>query len=144
MDRFQPLRGERIPLLCKEMNLTFIPITPCPSCGLTANVVSKLLATNWGLDSAAKESYWISEGDRFSKSPYTDGQFIGALYCTTCDIGFIPDSMLDELGITENEAFAKFTGLKRPYGIGEPLSDAQRNQNKQNKSEISTPRKPSD
>jgi hypothetical protein len=122
-----------------------MPITPCPSCGHAANVVSKLLATNWGSDSATKEYYWISEVDRFSKSPYTDGQFIGGLYCTIFDIGFIPDSLLDELGITENEAFAKCTGLKRPYGIGEPLSDAQRTSNKkQNKSEMATPRKPPD
>ncbi len=116
-----------------RMTPTFIPITECPSCGERADVVSKLLATNWGPNSATTERFWISDKVRFSKPLYTDGPFIGGLYCTACDIGFIPDSMLDELGITESESSGKFGGLGRPYGIGEPLSDAEREQNRQNK-----------
>lgn len=110
-----------------------MPITECPSCSKRANVVSKLLTTNWGKGAAATERYWISDEVSFSKSPYTEGPFIGGLYCNACDIGFIPDSMLKELGITESESSGKFGSLGRPYGIGEPLSDAERKQNRQNK-----------
>ena len=116
-----------------KMTLTFIPVADCPSCGERANVVSKLLATNWGPNAATTEHYWISDKVRFTNSLYTDGPFVGGLYCTACDIGFIPDSMLNELGITQSESSGKFGWLGRPFGIGEPLSDAERTQNKQNK-----------
>lgn len=96
------------------------------------HVASKLIATNWGPDAAATERYWISDRKRFSKSPNTAGAFVGGLYCTACDVGFIPDSMLDALGITESEASGKFGRLERPYGIGEPLTDAKRKQNRKN------------
>ena len=92
-----------------------IPVSKCPKCGSDYSVVNKLLTTDMDGDSYFLEKYVLTEDDRFFASPYTDGKFVNALFCRSCEVGFIPDSLLDEMGVEKNSLRGRF-GRVRPSG----------------------------
>ncbi len=83
-----------------------MPVEACEKCGLLDAVRPKLIATHiilpagsW-IRSDRVMSHEVVDQSRFLSSPFVTGdQFISALYCDRCGIGFIPDSRLAELGI---------------------------------------------
>lgn len=83
-----------------------MPIEACEKCGRQDAVRPKLIATHiilaagsW-IRSDRVMSHEVVDEKRFLTSPFIIGdQFISALYCDRCGIGFIPDSRLSELGI---------------------------------------------
>ena len=76
-----------------NMNLKKMKIVACPKCNAVGNVTKNIqMVTSF------------------------------PLFCKSCEIGFIPDSMLEELGIEENKTRGRF-GRSRPYGVGHIVPD---------------------
>jgi hypothetical protein len=81
-----------------------MPVEACPKCGSANGVRAKLHAAdivspkvNW---SFLNVPYQVVDEARFRASPFVlSDQFVSALYCDRCCLGFIPDSQLAELGI---------------------------------------------
>jgi hypothetical protein len=103
-----------------------MPIAACPRCRTANSVSPKLIATNFAVPSewGFYEPYLVADEKKFQSSPFTlEGYFISALYCAVCDIGFIPDAMLPELGIQKNPSRGGVRENSRPFGVGYPAPD---------------------
>lgn len=103
-----------------------MPIAACPKCRTADAVRPKRIATNFAVQSdyGFFEPYEVTDQERFQASPFTrDGYFISSLYCGTCDIGFIPDVMLPDLGIQKRTSRASISENLRPFGVGLPKPD---------------------
>src|SRR5690242_3873542 len=108
------------------MSVFSMPIVPCPKCRKADSVRPKLIATNFSVRSSwgFYEDYEVNDEERFRASPFThEGYFISALYCATCDVGFIPDAMLPELGIRKVTHRPGIDENLRPFGVGDPKPD---------------------
>ncbi len=80
-----------------------IPISPCIKCGRIDAVENKMLSITSNPEACYFVRYEILDPEVFKKSPYTCGDFfVNALFCKTCQIGFIPDPISIELGLGEN------------------------------------------
>ena len=97
-------------------------IMACPKCKSVDNVTNKLLTLDIGKESYFLEDYVVSNQEKYKSSSFTREYFISALFCNTCELGFVPDSMLEELGIEKNYLKGRL-GRNRPYGVGEIVAD---------------------
>lgn len=103
-----------------------MPIVPCPKCRTTTTVRPKLIATNFAVHSAYGfyEPYEVADEAKYDSSPFTHHDyFISALYCSACDVGFIPGAMLPELGLRSSTSRPGARDNIRPFGIGYPAPD---------------------
>ena len=97
-----------------------MPISTCPKCGSADSVRPKLVATNFAVPSSwgFYEPYEVTDEEKFRSSPFThEGYFISALYCEACDLGYIPERMLPELGIQESKRRPNVRERLRPFGV---------------------------
>ena len=83
-----------------------MPVEACERCGSPDAVRPKLIATHIILPAGSWTrsdrvmSHEVIDQERFLGSPFVVGdQFVSALYCDRCGVGFIPASRLAELGI---------------------------------------------
>ena len=103
-----------------------MPIVSCPKCRTADSVRPKLIATNFAVPSdwGFYEPYEVTDEERFRASLFThEDYFISALYCAACDIGFIPDALLPDLGIQKRTSRASISENLRPFGVGYPEPD---------------------
>ncbi|MBC7796561.1 MAG: hypothetical protein H7Z37_06795 [Pyrinomonadaceae bacterium] len=86
-------------------------------------VATKLLATNLNQGAQYVEQFEVVDHQAFQGSIYTDGgYFVNALYCTQCEMGFMPDEIANDLGIGENQIRGSLLPLW-PLGVGGVRSD---------------------
>ena len=95
------------------MKLPEMEIASCPDCNSSQDVKSKLLAFH------PEDSFAAKSFDKYTMSNYTDKNFISALFCSSCDIGVIPECMREELGMSIflNRSEEKNTTLLREFII---------------------------
>jgi hypothetical protein len=82
------------------MNATTLPLEACPRCGLATHIIQKLLMIGPASSDPKARQAPLRMGccEQMSvddlKPEYADGgQFIQALYCEGCAIGFVPEYM---------------------------------------------------
>lgn len=104
------------------MELKKIPKKPCPKCKQIEAVEHKLLT----IDLVAPHFYERYGADKmaWARSPHTDEYFVSGLFCRVCEIAFIPDSIIGELGIEEIRSRGGWR-QPRPYGVGRIISDSE-------------------
>lgn len=101
-----------------------LPVTACPRCGSLERVRSKLITTNFLLQSHFVEPFTVDRPSQFRASLHTLGDyFVAGLFCDHCDLGFVPDSVAHEIGIEPCMYRGQITLAPRNYDIGYPLSD---------------------
>ncbi|NWK57633.1 hypothetical protein HW115_18595 [Verrucomicrobiaceae bacterium N1E253] len=78
----------------------------CEKCGKLEPVRPKLIATHVILNASSwqfpelRMSHQVVDEEKFLSSPYVqDRNFVSALFCDDCGLGFIPESELEEMGI---------------------------------------------
>ena len=99
------------------MNLAPMELSQCPSCGRIDRVGAKLHTFDLAGESYFLEDYEVADPARYEASPHTWGSFVHALFCSRCEVGFIPEDRLEDLGIALCRTRGRF-GRTRPYGIG--------------------------
>lgn len=101
-----------------------LTVTACPRCGSIERVRSKLITTNFLLQSHFVEPFTVDRPSQFRASPHTLGDyFVAGLFCDHCDLGFVPDSVAHEIGIEPCRYRGQIALAPRNYGIGYPRSD---------------------
>jgi len=84
------------------------PFQPCPRCKTTDRVRRKLITfvREWGQSVSVGD---LGSGHLTVSSPdgqggeQHSGSFLNGFHCDACGIGFVPDSVLREVGLTERE-----------------------------------------
>jgi hypothetical protein len=80
-----------------------MPVEACPKCGLVDRVRPKLITHNFRDAEVTPESmnsHCINDEAKFLSSPYVVGRnTLSALFCDRCGAGFIPESLVSELGL---------------------------------------------
>jgi hypothetical protein len=105
-----------------------LPLTACPRCGSIERVRSKLITTNFLLQSHFVEPFTVDRPSQFRASPHTLGDyFVAGLFCDRCDLGYVPDSVAHKIGIEPCRYRGQISLAPRFYGIGYPRSDASYN-----------------
>lgn len=84
------------------MNPIKMQIQACPRCSCSQEVYYKLITCDIGRQYFCGDRYFVSDDTKFVESPYVEGDFINALFCGECEIGFIPNTLLKDLGIGES------------------------------------------
>ena len=79
-----------------------MPIEACPKCSSSQSVYGKLITCDIGRQYFCGDSYYVADTAKFFGSQYVEGDFINALFCSDCEVGFVPDYLLGELGIRES------------------------------------------
>jgi len=79
-----------------------MPIHACPKCSSSQRVYSKLITCDIGRQYFCDDRYFVSDATKYFESEYVGGDFINALFCGDCEVGFIPKYLLGELGIRES------------------------------------------
>ena len=74
------------------MNLEPLPISDCPKCRDSASVKNKLVMTNLRYARFYREDFEVTWEDRqlWDLSKHTNARYINGLYCSGCDLAFIP------------------------------------------------------
>ena len=95
-------------------------LEPCPRCKTPDGVRRKLITfvRDWG--------HVVTPGDPASghltvASPHGQGgeehsgSFLNGFYCDACGVGFVPDSVLREVGLTEREILSTRIFAPEPF-----------------------------
>ena len=88
-----------------------MPIEACEACGSADAVRTKLIATHILVNAGSwhrpelRMSHDVVDEEAFRASPFVVGdQFISALYCDSCETGFIPESQLSDMGVAPSSS----------------------------------------
>lgn len=91
--------------------------THCPRCGRTATVCRKLLTAPWDIQTCPVSSGHLSVHQSGEAGhSHISGDFINGYYCDACDVGFVTDEVLREVGMSEHGILSQRWCFTPPRG----------------------------